>query len=265
MHGYVVLTNISARPCTLRGVPAVTVLSRGVRVQADYARFGTGKAALTGLPPGGKANFRIDWDAPYCPNQRGELPGPPDHGPFSIHATLDGLTMTIPVHSTASPACVIGDPEPHGNPSSVAASPIVAGAAPPAPVPQASALRRLRATASAYPRQVAPGQTLRFVVALVNPASRPVSLTTPPPPSYAIDVYCARTPATPGYQFGKTYSLNTGPRAAVPAHGVVRFAMHVQIPATPPCPSPRLTITWQTPDPGFGLQGPRTSFSVAVT
>jgi hypothetical protein len=264
LHGYVVLTNVSAAPCTLRGVPAVTVLSGGAPIQAEYARFGASEAAKVGLPPGGKANFRIDWGTPFCPNQRGGLPGPPDLGPFSIRAEFGGLRMIIPVDSTASPSCLIGDPEPHGTESGVATSPIMPGVVLPGPVARPSTLRKLQATAGDYPRQIAAGQLLHFVITLADPTGQPVSLIAPPPPSYAIGVYCPRTPSVAGFQFGLPYSLNTGPRHTVPAWGSVRFAMQVQIPAVPLCPSPRLTITWQSPSPGFGLEGPHTTFSIAL-
>jgi hypothetical protein len=260
----VVLTNVSAVPCTLRGVPAVTVLSGGAPIQADYGRFGTSEAAKVGLPAGGKANFRIDWGAPFCPNQRGGLPGPPDLGPFSIRAEFGGLRMIIPVDSTASPSCLIGDPEPHGTESGVATSPIMPGIVLPGPIARPSTLRRLHATAGDYPRQISGGQLLHFVITLADPTTQPVSLIAPPPPSYAIGVYCARTPSTPGFQFGVPYSLNTGPRHTVPARGSVRFAMQVQIPAVPVCPSRRLTISWQSPAPGFGLEGPHATFFIAL-
>jgi hypothetical protein len=265
LHGYVVLTNTSARPCTLSGVPTVTVLSDGVPIPADYARFGTGNATLVGLPPGGQANFRIDWDAPYCPPRPAKLssPPPPSDGPFSLRSRLDGLTITITVRSRATPGCISGDPEPHGSRSGVVTSPIEPGVVLPAPAPQRSALRQLTATAESYPGQIAGGQTLPFVIALANPTGRPVSLTVPPPPSYDVFVQCPRTPATPGFQVGAAYSLNTGPRPAVPAHGTIRFAMRFQVPAIT-CPSHRLTVTWQSPAPGFGLPGPSTSFSIAV-
>jgi hypothetical protein len=74
LHGWVNLTNISASPCTLDGVPAVTLMSHGVPAHVDYAQFGTSKAAEAGVPTHGTANFRIDWGAPYCPGQRGPYP-----------------------------------------------------------------------------------------------------------------------------------------------------------------------------------------------
>lgn len=261
LHGWVNLTNISGRPCTLNGVPAVTLLSRGAPVRVSYAQFGTGKTVTVGLPAHGAANFRIDWGAPYCPSGAGLVPGPPDPGPFSLRAELDGLTLDIAVHSTASPACDLTEMQPGAVTSSVVTSPVSPGAVTPGPpAPPRSPLRPLRATASGYPTQIAPGQLLKFVITLANPTGAAVKLTAPPPPGYAIGAYCARTPSTPGYQFARLYALNTGPRPVVPAHGAVRFAMRLAIP-TLTCPTGRLAISWQ---PAFVAAGPHTSFTVEV-
>lgn len=265
LHGWVNLTNVSARPCTLAGVPAVTLLSHGRPVHVDYARFSTSEVTKVGLPPHGTANFRIDWGAPYCPNQRGALPGPPDRGPFSLRARIDGLTLDIAVRSTASPGCLFEDTHPNVTTSSVVTSPIGPGAVTPGPpVARPSPLRALLATAGDYPGKVAPGHLLKFVITLANPTDAAVSLTAPPPPGYAIGAYCARTPSHPGYQFARTYSLNNRARPAVPAHARVRFAMQLAIPAIA-CPTARLNITWQSPPPGYGLQGPHTAFTVALS
>lgn len=264
LHGWVNLTNISASPCTLDGVPAVTLMSHGVPVQVDDARFGTSQAAEVGLPAHGTANFRIDWGAPYCPGQSGPYPGPPDRGPFSLRAVVDGLTLDIAVHSTASPGCTLEDTHPNVTTSSVVTSPIGPGAVTPGPpAAKPSPLRALRATAKDYPGRITPGHLLTFVITLANPTNAAVSLTGPPRPGYGIGAYCARTPSRPGYQFVKKYSLNNRPRPAVPAHGSVRFAMDLAIPAIA-CPTARLSITWQSVLSGY-LQGPHTAFTVALS
>jgi hypothetical protein len=182
-----------------------------------------------------------------------------------LRAAVDGLTLDIAVHSTASPGCVLEDTHPNVTTSSVVTSPIGPGAVTPGPpAAKPSPLRALRATAGDYPDRITPGHLLKFVITLANPANAAVSLTAPPLPGYAIGTYCARTSSTPGYQFARTYSLNNRPRPAVPAHGSVRFAMELAIPATA-CPTPRLSITWQSPPPGYGLQGPHTGFTVALS
>jgi uncharacterized protein DUF4232 len=263
LHGWVNLSNVSGKPCTLNGVPAVTLLSNGVPVQVSYARFGTDKAVNVGLPAHGAANFRIDWGAPYCPGGTGLVPAPPDPGPFSLRAVIDGVTLDIAVHSTASPACDLTQEEP-GMTSSVVTSPVSPGSVTPGPpTPKPSILRPLRATASGYPGRIAPGRLLRFVITLTNPTGAAVSLTGSPTAGYTISAYCAGTPSTPGYQFARPYSLNTGPRPAVPAHGAVRFAMQLAIP-TLTCPTARLDIGWLGGPPAFTVGGPQTSFTVAV-
>lgn len=258
LHGWVNLTNTSARACTLDGVPTATLLSRGVPVPVAYGRFGTGQAVKVGLPAHGAANFRIDWGAPFCP-------GSADGWPYALRAAVDGLTLDVAVDSTASPSCLHVDTEPKATTSSVVTSPVEPGAVnPERPRPKPSPLRALAATAGGYPAQVEPGQLLMFAITLANPTGAAVSLTAPAHPGYAIGAYCARTPSTPGYQFAQLYSLDNRPRPSVPAHGRVRFAMQLTIPALT-CPTHRVSITWQSPPPGFGRQGPHTEFTVAVT
>lgn len=265
LHGWVNLTNISSRPCTLDGVPAVTLMLRGIPVNVSYGQFGANMAVKVGLPPHRAANFRIDWGAPYCPGEGGPSAGPPDRWPFSLRATVDSLTLHIAVHSTATPGPLDDCPGPEPTTSSVATSPIEPGAVIPGPpLAKPSPLRALLATAGQYPGRIAPGHVLKFVITLANPTGGAVSLTAPPRPGYAIGAYCARTPSTPGYQFARLYSLDNRPRSAVSAHGSVRFAMQLAIPAVP-CPTARLTITWQSPPPGFGPQGPHTAFTVQVS
>jgi Protein of unknown function (DUF4232) len=265
LHGWVNLTNVSARSCTLNGVPTVTLLSKGAPAHVDYARFGISQAAKVGLPAHGAANFRIDWGAPYCGPRRGANPGPPDPGPFSLRAAVDGLTLNITIHSAAYPGCTLDEVQPNATTSSVVTSPIGPGAVTPGP-PKAkpSPLRALQATAQDYPARIKPGQLLKFVITLANPTDAAVPLRVAPPPSYAIGAYCARTPSVPGYQFARLYSLDDRPRPAIPAHGAVRFAMELAIPALA-CPASRLQLTWQSSTLGYEPQGPHTAFTVAVT
>jgi hypothetical protein len=257
LHGWVNLTNTSGRACTLDGVPSAKLLSRGVPVPVDYGQFGTGQAVKVGLPAHGAANFRIDWGAPFCP-------GSTDGGPYSLRATVDGLTLDIAVDSSDAPRCM--DQENNlGVTSSVATSPIEPGAVSlERPKPTPFPVHTLTAIAGNYPAQVEPGGLLKFVITLANPTGKAVSLTSPPHLSYAIGAYCARTPSTPGYQFAQLYSLDTRPRPAVPAHGWVRFAMQLTIPALT-CPTHRVRITWQAPQGGFGLPATHTEFTVTVT
>jgi Domain of unknown function (DUF4232) len=263
LHGWVNLTNISSRPCTLEGVPAVTLMSRGIPVNVSYGQFGTNVAAKVGLPPHGAANFRIDWGAPYCPGRRGPFPGPPDRGPFSLRATVNGVTLHIAVLSTASPGC-LDDTGPDPTTSSVATSPIEPTAVIPGTPPpgESSPLRLLRATAQDYPSQIAPGQLLKFVITLANPTSAPVSLAETPPPAYMVEAFCLGTSTGPAINFYRNYSLNNRAQPVVRAHGSVRFAMELAIPASG-CGTKRLTITWQFPI--FIPQGTYTAFTITLT
>jgi hypothetical protein len=257
LHGWVNLTNTSARACTLDGVPTVKLLSQQTPVSVEYGKFGTGQAVKVGLPAHGAANFRIDWGAPFCPSST-------DGGPYSLRAVVDGVTLGIAMDSTDSPRCMDQKTNPSVT-SSVATSPIEPGAVSPerpkaAPFP----VHILTATAGDYPAEVEPGQLLKFVITLANPTGTAVSLAAPPHLGYAVGAYCARTPSTPGYQFAQLYSLDNRPRPAVPAHGRVRFAMQLTIPALT-CPSHRVSITWQSPQGGFGLPATHTEFTIAVT
>ena len=257
LHGWVNLTNVSARACTLDGVPTVKLFSQQGPVPVDYGKFGTGQAVKVGLPAHGAANFRIDWGAPFCP-------GLADGGPYALQAAVDGLTLDIAVDSTDSPRCMDQENSPRVT-SSVATSPIEPGAvSPERPKATPFPVHTLTATAGDYPAQVEPGELLKFVITLANPTRAAVSLTAPPHLGYAVGAYCARTPGTPGYQFARLYSLDNRPRPTVPAHGRVRFAMQLPIPALT-CPTHRVTITWQSPQGGFGLQATHTEFTIAVT
>jgi hypothetical protein len=91
---------------------------------------------------------------------------------------------------------VLEDTDPNATTSSVVTSPIGPGAVTPGPpAAKPSPLRALRATAGDYPDRIMPGHLLKFVVTLANLTDAAVFLTVPPPPSYAIGAYCARTPA----------------------------------------------------------------------
>lgn len=259
LHGWVNLTNVSASPCTLDGTPAVTLMRRGIPLEVSGGGPGTSPAARTGLPPHRTANFGIFWAAPYCPGGGPPYDGPPDRGPYSLLVTVDGLTLHVPIRSTASPGCVDST-----TPGSVAADPIEPGAgllrAPLAG--ESSPLRLLRATAHDYPSEVAPGRVLKFVITLANPTSKPVSLAGTPPPAYSFGAFCQGTSTRPAINFGRNYWLNNRPRPVIRAHSSVRFAMEAEIPATG-CGTTRLSITWSFLS--FSAPGTFTVFTTTLT
>ena len=84
LFGSVVLTNTSGASCTLSGTPSVRLLSSSGVVPIPYGKLGPASVPKVGLPAGGHASFRLDWDAPYC----GLAPGP-----FTVDATLAGLSL----------------------------------------------------------------------------------------------------------------------------------------------------------------------------
>lgn len=259
LHGSVNLTNISASPCTLDGIPAVTLMRRGIPLEVSGGGSGTSTAARTGLPAHHTANFGIFWAAPYCPYGGPPYAGPPDRGPYSLLVTVDGLTLHVPIRSTASPGCVDST-----TPGSVAASPIEPGTALlRAPLAgESSPLRLLRATAHGYPSKIAPGQVLKFVIALANPTSTPISLAGTPPPAYVIGAFCYATSTRQGINTGRAYWLDNRARPVIRAHSNVRFAMEFAIPATG-CGTTRLTINWSFP--AFAAQGTYTFFTTTLT
>lgn len=260
LHGWVNLTNISSAPCTLDGAPTVTMMSHGTPVNVSYGRSDA-NAAKVGLPAHGTVNFPITWAAPYCPGERGPFPGPRDLGPFGLRAELDGVTLDIAVHGTVTPGC---PPDRGDSISTIATFPVEPGEmTPDAPPPGASSpLRLLRATASGYPRQIAPGQVLKFVIALANPASKPVSLAGTPPPAYAIGASCLGTPAKSGFSFGRIYSLNNRARPVVGPHDSVKFAMELAVPASG-CGTTQLVIAWRFPV--YIPQGTDAGFTIKLT
>jgi hypothetical protein len=231
---------------------------RGIPLEVSGGEPGTGTAARTGLPPHRTANFGILWAAPYCPGGGPPYDGPPDRGPYSLLLTVDGLTLHVPIRSTASPGCVDST-----TPGSVGAGPIEPGTALlRAPLAgESSPLRLLRATAHGYPSKIAPGQVLKFVIALANPTGTPISLAGTPPPVYVIGAFCYGNPTRPGIDTGQAYSLDNRPRPVVRAHSSVRFAMELTVPTR--CGTTRLTISWTFPD--FAAQGTYTSFTTTLT
>lgn len=260
LHGWVNLTNVSASSCTLDGTPTVTLMSRGNAVNVSYGQSGA-NAVKVGLPPHGTAHFSINWAAPYCPGGGPPFAGPPDRGPFSMRATVDGVTLRVAVHSTASPGCVDA---PDGETSTVATFAIEPGSViPGAPPPgESSPLRLLRASAHDYPSHIAPGQVLKFVITLANPTSRPVSLAGTPPPAYSVGAFCLGTLTRPALSAGGEYSLDNRPRPVVRPHGSVRFAMELAIPARG-CGTTVLTVTWDFPV--FTPQGTYADFTTTLT
>lgn len=111
------------------------------------------------------------------------------------------------------------------------------GVVAPAPVypPDPLAALRLRLV---LPTTVRAGQRMDYVVELVNPTSRAISLR--PCPGYLEAMTDLSVPVVK-----LEYALNCQQASAVPAHGMVRFAMVLAVPATAvPAFSGTVTILW---------------------
>ncbi|WP_329454690.1 DUF4232 domain-containing protein [Streptomyces sp. NBC_01497] len=239
LYGYAVLTNTGKAACRLRGAPRLTLRGAGGKdVPIGHDAF-SGASAPVGLPPGGKASFRIDWDAPFCP----AVPGP-----YTLVADLpDAGTVTVRPADTTVPGCSNDDLHPEVR-AYLTSSPITPGDATPRP-PVVSDLSSLTARMTGIPATVRPGGPVGLTLALSNPTDRPVSLAGRP--GFDLHVLCAGTRGRAGINEDTTYLLNNRPVRAVPAHGTVRFAIRASLPAATPLPGPRLTVGWQMLSRGF--------------
>jgi hypothetical protein len=229
LFGSVVLTNTSGASCTLHGTPSVRLLSSSGVVPIPYGKLGPASAPEVGLPAGGHASFRLDWDAPYC----GLAPGP-----FTVDATLAGLSLRAAIGRQARPGCLFGGAHANGG---LYASQIGPGTGSPA-LPPPSPLQWLKAAATGAPATIRPGQAIHFVVALTNPTSAPVSLAGHL--GYSLEILCRGTGRHPGLNYTLLYLLDNRPVPVITPHTTVRFDMTMHLPAKP-FPGPTLDVTWR--------------------
>jgi hypothetical protein len=233
LYGYAVLTNTSHTTCHLHGIPALRLATDGTTVPLGHPGSRTAGSAV-GLPPGGKANFRLDWDAPYCPGSSGH---------YTLVAGLPG-TGDVPVRlaDQTVPGCVHDDTHPQLA-SFLVPGPVSNGDAQ-TPPRATSALSTLTARAANLPKNVRPGETVSFTVTLSNPTDEAVSLAGRP--GFTLSVLCLGTQGREGLNNGtRMYLLNNRPVQRVPAHGSVRFAIGASIPKASSFPGPKLNITWR--------------------
>jgi hypothetical protein len=230
LYGFALLTNTSGKACTLHGIPDVRLSSHGTRVRLDQGGS-KGEDAVVGLPPGGKAHFRLDWGAPFCPDQ----------------ATAAGPYALVRLADPDVPGCAHDDLHPQVR-SFLTPGPVEDGDVQPSR-PATSPLSVLTARAGDVPEHVRPGGTADFTVTLANPTAKAVPLTGRP--GFHLDVLCKGAPGTEGLSTQKVYLLNNRPVHSVPAHGSVRFAVRAKIPAAPAFPGPELDITWRLTDRGY--------------
>jgi hypothetical protein len=233
LYGYAVLTNTSHAACHLHGIPTLRLAADGTAVPLGHSGSRDTDSAV-GLPPGGKANFRMDWDAPYCPASQGH---------YTLNADLPGAgDVPVVLADQTVPGCTHDDLHPDLA-SFLTPGPVSSGDAQPAK-PVTSTLSSLTARAEVARKDISPGQTLDFTVTLSNPTGKEVSLAGRP--GFTLDVLCTGTQGREGISNGtKAYLLNNRPVHGVPAHGSVRFAVRAAVPKAPSFPGPKLYITWR--------------------
>lgn len=232
LYGFAVLTNTSRTACTLHGVPDVRLAAGGKALPLGQGSS-TGEDAVVGLPPGGKAHFRLDWGAPFCTES---------DGGYSLVADISG-TGDVPVRlaDQAAPGCAHDDTHPELR-SFLTPGPVTDGDVQPS-APATSPLSVLTARPGDIPTHVRPGQTVDFTVTLTNPTAKPVSLAGRP--GFALFVLCTGGSGEQGLSSERTYLLNNRPVHAVPAHGSVRFAIRATVPRADAFPGPRVEISWR--------------------
>lgn len=232
LYGYAVLTNTSHTACQLHGIPTLRLAADGTTVPLGHS--GSQTRPAVGLPPGGTANFRLDWDAPYCPASAGH---------YTLAADLPGAgSVDVRLADQSVPGCAHDDIRPQLT-SFLTPGPVSSGDAQTRP-PATSALSTLTARAANLPKNVRPGRTVGFTVTLTNPTDKAVSLAGRP--GFTLEVLCVGTHGRGGLGNGtKAYLLNNRPVQRVPAHGSVRFAIQASIPKAPSFPGPKLYITWR--------------------
>jgi hypothetical protein len=237
LYGYVDLTNVSSKACVLAGVPTVRLIRNGATMPILYTTSDNRSSPKVGLPAGGHANFRIDWDAPYCQTETGT---------YTMSVTLpDGGTVAAKLGDQRSPGCVHEATHANLTRSVLSVGPIESGQAMPklSSAGTSTALGQLRATVSQAPTKIRPGGSIDFVITLSNPTASPISLAGRV--GYDIEVLCQGTDGRVGLNINHAYLLNNRPVHAIPAHGSTRFAMVVLTPTTRPFPGPTLSIEWR--------------------
>ncbi|WP_328465952.1 DUF4232 domain-containing protein [Streptomyces sp. NBC_00448] len=233
LFGYAVLTNTSHTACKLQGIPKLRLAAGGTTVPLPHS--GSRSRPAVGLPPGGTANFRIDWDGPYCPTQ---------HGTYTLDADLPGAgDVAVRLVDQTVPGCAHDDLHPQVT-SFLSPGPLSDGDGNTDPRPVISTLSTLTARATDVPKSVRLGRPVDFTVTLNNPTGEAVSLAGRP--GFTLQVLCTGTQGREGLNNGgKSYLLNNRAVHSVPAHGSVRFAVRATIPRASSFPGPNLYVNWR--------------------
>ncbi len=230
--GFVRVTNTGERTCRLRGEVDARLRDRDGEVPIGYSNGVTDEAAerVTVVPPGESAELRLDWSAPFCT---------PTNGSLELAITLPegGGTLRAPMTSDKVPPCGPTG-ETHPDNGSFLSTDVFDE--PAEETVMDSPLGGL--TAAVEPVATArPGELATFHVRLANPTGRAVPLD--PCPGYYQERFSQGDATVEAINDGGPYRLNCRAVRSVPAHGSVRFAMGLHVPAEL-TPGRKLTVTW---------------------
>jgi hypothetical protein len=250
--GSVRVTNAGAATCRLRGEVDTKLHDRDGEVPIGYSHAvnDEGRERVTVVPPGGSAELRLDWTAPFCPPVHGALElviAVPENG-GELHVPMTGET----------PSC-----GPTGETNGENTSFLSSGAfdAPTAETVMDSPLARL--TAAVEPvTHAKPGALVTFHVRLTNPTGTAVSLD--PCPGYYQERFAQGTAELAAVNDGGPYRLNCRPVKEIPANGSIRFAMGVHVPKELTT-GRQLVVTWWLIAPHLaGEQRLRVAFTLTA-
>jgi hypothetical protein len=230
-----VFTNVGARPCLLRGTPAISAVTaagrrRTLRPQHGGTYFG--RLVPADLAPGGHVFLDLATSR-ACDGGR-----KPAVRYLHLVFTLPGDGRIRAEHVSLTEYCGLSTSE-FGLPERYAEARAAPGSA-------GTLHARLR-----LPARVRPGATLRYSVTLANPTDTTVTLR--PRPGFSESF------VTPQVSVRRSYALDCDSVHAIPAHGRVRYAMRVTVPRST---KPGLAkIAWSLNTP----TGPFTAGLVRIT
>ncbi|MET0236506.1 MAG: hypothetical protein ABW224_17795 [Kibdelosporangium sp.] len=217
--GYVRITNTGTATCKLQGEVDTRLLAGGTEVQISYSHGINAEAAArpTIVPPGERAELRLDWTGPFCAAATGTRE-------LLLRLPAGGGDLRAAVTTTDSPPC---SREPGGSDrgSFLSSS---AFDEPQDTTVRTSPLSVLKATVQ--PLAAAPtGKPATFHVRLDNPTGQAVSLQ--PCPGYALGLYSSAAKAGEKPVNSRfVYRLNCRPVKEIPAGGSARFAIGLFVP-----------------------------------
>jgi hypothetical protein len=248
----IVFTNTDTEPCLLRGTPRVVATQPGLPDRIATPGY---RQPLGGVPgdmaPGATTVLSLQ-EGVQCDGTPPPTAAYYDH--FDVTLPTGG-TIAVKVDNTNSRLGLRCDflvgqfhvqvPQPE-----------------PTPPPWSGLTASLD-----LPDSAQAGATLNYVVTLTNPTDDTITLQ--PRPGYIEAAYSTATQTvihdpsappdkqqpfrTPISAAKKTYALNCSAVTSIPAHGNIRYAMQLAIPAD--MPTETMTVHWGLLGPGTGLSG----------